>query len=204
MNHRGIRQILSILVIAAMTAILLPADDKKHDPDEIGNRKVDGRVNWYSMEKEIAMGKSYAMEIERQAKIVDDPIITEYVNRVGQNIVRNSDVKVPVSIKVLETDEPNAMALPGGFFFVNSGLLSLAEKGGFGHALDTSGKYLKDYQSGFLFGNQPFLRDHPETARSFVRTFFDARRFAQDHFEDFFAFAREKATQALLLKKALP
>ena len=127
MSHRGIRQILSILVIAAMTAILLPADDKKTDPDEIGNRKVDGRVNWYSMEKEIAMGKRYAMEIERQAKIVDDPVITEYVNRVGQNIVRNSDVKVPVSIKVLETDEPNAMALPGGFFFVNTGLIKLAE-----------------------------------------------------------------------------
>jgi predicted Zn-dependent protease len=79
------------------------------------------------MEKEIAMGKQYAMEIERQAKIVDDPIIAEYVNRVGQNLVRNSDVKVPVSIKVLETDEPNAMALPGGFFFVNTGLLKLAQ-----------------------------------------------------------------------------
>jgi len=127
MSLRGIRPILSILVVAAMTAVLLPADDKKKDPDEIGNRKVDGRVNWYSMEREIAMGKQYAMEIERQAKIVDDPIITEYVNRVGQNIVRNSDVKVPVSIKVLETDEPNAMALPGGFFFVNTGLIKLAE-----------------------------------------------------------------------------
>ncbi len=127
MSLRGFRPILSILVIAAMTVVVLPADDKKHDPDEIGNRKVDGRVNWYSMEKEIAMGKQYAMEIERQAKIVDDPIITEYVNRVGQNIVRNSDVKVPVSIKVLETDEPNAMALPGGFFFVNTGLIKLAE-----------------------------------------------------------------------------
>lgn len=127
MSLRGIRPFLSILLVAAMTVIVLPADDKKKDPDEIGNRKVDGRVNWYSMEKEIAMGKSYAMEIERQAKIVDDPIITEYVNRVGQNIVRNSDVKVPVSIKVLETDEPNAMALPGGFFFVNTGLIKLAE-----------------------------------------------------------------------------
>jgi len=127
MSLRDFRPFLSILVIAAMTTVVLPADDKKKDPDEIGNRKVDGRVNWYSMEKEIAMGKQYAMEIERQSKIVDDPIITEYVNRVGQNIVRNSDVKVPVSIKVLETDEPNAMALPGGFFFVNTGLIKLAE-----------------------------------------------------------------------------
>ena len=67
------------------------------------------------------------MEIERQAKIVDDPIIAEYVNRVGQNLVRNSDCKVPVTIKVIDTDEPNAMALPGGFFFVNTGLITLAE-----------------------------------------------------------------------------
>ncbi|MGD0579318.1 MAG: M48 family metallopeptidase [Bryobacteraceae bacterium] len=127
MNFRRMRQIVAMLAIGALAALPLPADDKKKDPDEIGNRKVDGRVNWYSMEKEIAMGKQYAMEIERQAKIVDDPIIAEYVNRVGQNLVRNSDVKVPVSIKVLETDEPNAMALPGGFFFVNTGLLKLAQ-----------------------------------------------------------------------------
>ena len=127
MNFRRMRQIVAMLAIGALAALPLPADDKKNNPDEIGNRKVDGGVNWYSMEKEIAMGKQYAMEIERQAKIVDDPIIAEYVNRVGQNLVRNSDVKVPVSIKVLETDEPNAMALPGGFFFVNTGLLKLAQ-----------------------------------------------------------------------------
>ena len=127
MRIQAIRQFIAILVAAALSTALLPADDKKKDPDQIGNRKVDGSVNWYSMEKEIAMGKQYAMEIERQAKIVDDPIISEYVNRGGQNIVRNSDVKVPVNIKVLETDEPNAMALPGGFFFVNTGLLKIAE-----------------------------------------------------------------------------
>jgi predicted Zn-dependent protease len=127
MRFRILRPILTILVAFAVTAVVSLADDKKKDPDEIGNRNVAGGVNWYSMEKEIAMGKQYAMEIERQAKIVDDPVISEYVNRVGQNIVRNSDVKVPVSIKVLETDEPNAMALPGGFFFVNTGLLKLAE-----------------------------------------------------------------------------
>jgi predicted Zn-dependent protease len=101
--------------------------DKKKDVDAIGERDVGKGLNWYSIEKEIAMGKSYAMEIERQAKIVDDPIITEYVNRVGQNLVRNSDCKVPVTIKVIDTDEPNAMALPGGFFFVNTGLITLAE-----------------------------------------------------------------------------
>ncbi|MGD0001707.1 MAG: peptidase M48, partial [Bryobacteraceae bacterium] len=121
MTFRGFRPHVAILAVGALMALPLAADDKEKDPDQIGNRKVDGGVNWYSMEKEIAMGKQYAMEIERQAKIVDDPIIAEYVNRVGQNLVRNSDVKVPVSIKVLETDEPNAMALPGGFFFVNTG-----------------------------------------------------------------------------------
>jgi predicted Zn-dependent protease len=100
---------------------------KKTDPDAIGDRDVGKGINWYSIEKEIAMGKQYANEIERQAKIVDDPTIAEYVNRVGQNLVRNSDCKVPVTIKVIDTDEPNAMALPGGFFYVNTGLLTLAE-----------------------------------------------------------------------------
>jgi len=116
---------------AAMTMVFAPvsgyAKDKKKDPDEIGNRDVSKGVNIYSLEKEIAMGKQYAQEIERQAKIVDDPVISEYVNRVGQNLVRNSDVKVPVTIKVLDAEDVNAMALPGGFFFVNSGLILKAE-----------------------------------------------------------------------------
>jgi predicted Zn-dependent protease len=101
--------------------------DAKKDPDKIGERDVGKGLNMYSIEKEIAMGKQYAMEIERMAKIVDDPVIAEYVNRVGQNLVRNSDCKVPVTIKVIDTDEPNAMALPGGFFYVNTGLVTLAE-----------------------------------------------------------------------------
>ena len=96
--------------------------DKKKDTDAIGDRDVSKGVNFYSIEKEIALGKQVAQEIERQAKIIDDPVIAEYVNRVGQNLVRNSDVKVPVTIKVLDAEEVNAMALPGGFFFVNSGL----------------------------------------------------------------------------------
>lgn len=112
-------------------ALLAPvaglAKDKKKDPDEIGNRDVDKGVNFYSLEKEIALGKQVAQEVERQARIVDDPIISEYVNRVGQNLVRNSDVKVPVTIKVLDSEDVNAMALPGGFFYVNSGLIMKAE-----------------------------------------------------------------------------
>jgi len=101
--------------------------DKKKDPDEIGNRDVGKGVNFYSLEKEIALGKQVAQEVERQARVIDDPVISEYVNRVGQNLVRNSDVKVPVTIKVLDAEEVNAMALPGGFFFVNSGLILKAE-----------------------------------------------------------------------------
>src|SRR6478752_8160410 len=120
-----------LALVSALTLAFTPvsawAKDKKKDPDEIGNRDVGKGVNLYSIEKEIAMGKSYAQEIERQARIIDDPVISEYVNRVGQNLVRNSDVKVPVTIKVLDAEEINAMALPGGFFFVNSGLILKAE-----------------------------------------------------------------------------
>jgi predicted Zn-dependent protease len=110
-----------------MAGSALAGDDKKKDPDAIGNRDVGSGINFYSLEKEIALGKGLAQEVERQAKIIDDPIIAEYVNRVGQNIVRNSDAKVPFTIKVLDTEEVNAFALPGGFFFVNSGLILKTE-----------------------------------------------------------------------------
>jgi predicted Zn-dependent protease len=99
----------------------------KKDPEAIGERDVGKGMNWYSLEKEIAIGKQYASEIERQAKIVDDPIIAEYVNRIGQNLVRNSDAKVPFTIKVIDAEEVNAFALPGGFFFVNTGLIMKAD-----------------------------------------------------------------------------
>jgi len=115
------------LTAASLLAFTLLAADKKKDPDEIGNRDVGKGVNFYSVEKEIALGKGLAMEVERQAKIIDDPVIAEYVNRLGQNLVRNSDAKVPFTIKVVDTEEVNAFALPGGFFFVNSGLILKAE-----------------------------------------------------------------------------
>lgn len=128
MSLRIFHRLAAILLLTLLALpVGLQAADKKHDPDEIGNRDVDGKVNFYSLEKEIAIGKQLAMEIERQAKLVDDPIISEYVNRVGQNLVRNSDVKVPVSIKVIDSDEVNAFALPGGFFFVNTGLILRAD-----------------------------------------------------------------------------
>jgi predicted Zn-dependent protease len=101
--------------------------DPKDDPDAIGNRNVSKGPNFYSIEKEIALGKGLAEQVERQAKIIDDPVIAEYVNRVGQNLVRNSDAKVPFTIKVIDIDDVNAFALPGGFFFVNSGLILKAD-----------------------------------------------------------------------------
>lgn len=120
---------LSLFPVAllGLLAATLGAADKNKDPDAIGDRDVGKGVNFYSLNKEIALGKQMAMEVERQAKIIDDPIVAEYVNRLGQNLVRNSDAKVPFTIKVISTDEVNAFTLPGGFFFVNSGLILKAD-----------------------------------------------------------------------------
>jgi predicted Zn-dependent protease len=120
---------LALLAIVASLPLVPSsfAEDKKKDPDEIGNRDVGKGVNFYSLDKEIALGKQLAQEVERQAKIVEDPIVAEYVNRLGQNLVRNSDAKVPFTIKVIRSEEVNAFALPGGFFFVNSGLILKAD-----------------------------------------------------------------------------
>ncbi|HTK27427.1 MAG TPA: M48 family metallopeptidase [Pyrinomonadaceae bacterium] len=100
------------------------------DPSQIGKRNINkGFSGWLggSMEKEMAIGRQVAAEVEQQAKMLDDPIVTEYVNRVGQNIALHSDVKVPVTIKVVDSDEVNAFALPGGFLYVNKGLLLAAD-----------------------------------------------------------------------------
>ena len=83
--------------------------------------------NWYSLEKQIEMGRSYAAQVESTTKLITDPIIQEYVNRIGQNLVRNSDAQVPFTIKVIDTDDVNAFALPGGFFYVDSGLILAAD-----------------------------------------------------------------------------
>jgi predicted Zn-dependent protease len=101
-----------------------------NDLNAIGNRNVGcgrGVGNWYSMEKQVAMGKQYAQEVESTAKLIQDPVVTEYINRLGQNLVRNSDAKVPFTIKVIDSDDVNAFALPGGFFYVNSGLILAAD-----------------------------------------------------------------------------
>ncbi len=120
-----------------------PAPEKSEKPDKnaptlstmknidaIGNRNVGcnkGMGNWYSLDKQVAMGRAYSQQVEHGAKMVQDPVVTEYINRLGQNLVRNSDAKVPFIIKVIDTDELNAFALPGGFFYVNSGLILAAD-----------------------------------------------------------------------------
>jgi len=100
------------------------------DVSAVGNRDIGARGmgNWYSVDTEIKMGKMYAEEIEKSTKFITDPVVLEYVNRVGQNIVKNSDCKVPFTIKIIDSDEINAMALPGGFFYVNSGLILNADE----------------------------------------------------------------------------
>jgi len=105
-------------------------DGGKDDVDAIGNRKVGGRGlgDWYSLETEIRIGKQYAMQVDNSVKMIQDPVVNEYVNRIGQNLVRNSDAQVPFTIKVIDSDEVNAFALPGGFFYVNSGLILAADE----------------------------------------------------------------------------
>src|SRR6202162_4050330 len=106
-------------------------DGGKTDVEAVGNRNVGcktGLGNWYGVEKQIAMGKQYSQQVESTVKLVQDPTVTEYVNRLGQNLVRNSDAQVPFTIKVIDSDDINAFALPGGFFYLNSGLILAAEE----------------------------------------------------------------------------
>ena len=110
--------------------VKLKHDGGINDLEAIGNRNVGcnrGVGNWYSVEGQINMGRQFAQQVDNSSKLIKDPVITEYVNRVGQNLVRNSDSKVPFTIKVIDSDEINAFALPGGFFYVNSGLILAAD-----------------------------------------------------------------------------
>jgi len=123
----GGRMSVAVCLALIIPSAIMAAENPKKDPDQIGDRNVACKVNFFSIEKEIAMGKQYAQQVERQSKIITDPVIAEYVNRIGQNLVRNSDAKVPFTIKVIDGDEVNAFALPGGFFFVYSGLILKAD-----------------------------------------------------------------------------
>ena len=121
---------------SANTAATANAPKETHnksinDIDNIGDRKVGSTGksigNWYSIDTDVKLGKQYAMMVESSARMIQDPVVVEYVNRVGQNLVRNSDAKVPFTIKVVDSDDVNAFALPGGFFYVNSGLILAAD-----------------------------------------------------------------------------
>jgi predicted Zn-dependent protease len=100
------------------------------DVNAIGSREIGrrGMGNWYSTNWEIGVGSEYSQEVLKSSHMITDPVVTEYVNRIGQNIVKNSDAKVPFTIRVIDSDEINAFALPGGFFFVNSGLILAADE----------------------------------------------------------------------------
>jgi predicted Zn-dependent protease len=129
---KAIRSLLVILLVASLPVATFAQDkkNKKDDVEAIGDRDVDGNLNFYSLDKEIALGKQLAAEVERTAQIVDDPLIAEYVNRVGQNLARNSDGQVPFEFKIIESPAVNAFALPGGFLFVHTGLILQAETEG--------------------------------------------------------------------------
>jgi len=117
-------------VVLLLLAVLAPGaagKDKKSDPSQIGNREVGKGVNFYSIEKEIALGRQLAAEVEREALLTSDPLLAEFVNRLGQNLVRNSDAKVPFTFKVIQAEALNAFALPGGYIFVNTGLVRASE-----------------------------------------------------------------------------
>ena len=101
-----------------------------NDLSAIGVRNVGcnrGLGNWYTLDSQVRMGREFARQVEQTQHLITDPVVNEYVNRVGQNITRNSDAKVPFTIKVLDVEEPNAFALPGGYMFVNAGTLLLAD-----------------------------------------------------------------------------
>lgn len=121
--------LLALALAGVLGCAALPgrAADKKDQVGEIGSRRVAHR-SIISEEKEIAIGKQYATEIDHSAKIITDPVVNEYVNRVAQNIARNSDLKIPLTVKVIDAPGLNAFALPGGFLYVNSGLLMAADE----------------------------------------------------------------------------
>src|ERR671937_391171 len=125
---------VALLALGLLLAAPILAQDKKsplsekENPELIGKRNINKhQINFYSLDKEVAIGRQFAAEIDRSAKFVEDPIIVEYINRVGQNLVLHSDAKVPFTIKVIDSDEVNAFALPGGFFYVNKGLILAAD-----------------------------------------------------------------------------
>ena len=127
MKNRRLIGLLLTGALLAMPQLLSGTSKREQDVNEIGNRKI-AHFSIISEEKEVAIGKQYATEIDRTAKLVTDPVVTEYINRVAQNVARNSDLQVPLTVKVIDDPAINAFALPGGFLYVNSGLVLAADE----------------------------------------------------------------------------
>jgi predicted Zn-dependent protease len=135
MKQQKVSRLVSVLAltVALVLSPSLFANDKyRKTVDQIGNRDVGGKVmgifpTFMSLNSEMQLGARISAEFEQTAKLFDDPVVTEYVNRVGQQLVKHSDAKVPFHIKVVDTEEPNAFALPGGYFYVNKGLILMAD-----------------------------------------------------------------------------
>jgi len=107
----------ALLLIA--TFLLLPVD-----PLAARGR---GGINLYSIPQEIELGRRMAAEVETQARIVDDSVISEYVNRLGQNLAKQANAPFPVTVKMIQSSEINAFTLPGGWVYVNSSILMMAD-----------------------------------------------------------------------------
>mgnify|MGYP000096011096 CR=1 FL=1 len=130
------RNVTALALTAMLVATPVLAQDKskskplddKNDPTLIGKRDINkGSLSFYSIDREVAIGRQLSAEVDRGARLITDPIVTEYINRVAQNLVLHSDAKVPFTIKVIDANEVNAFALPGGFLYVNRGLLEAAD-----------------------------------------------------------------------------
>ncbi|MEP7343413.1 MAG: M48 family metallopeptidase [Acidobacteriota bacterium] len=143
MKHRFLRGTVALALSVSLSALPILAQDNsaptkpksnlkqldtKNDPTLIGKRDINkGSLVFYSLDREVALGRQLAAEVDRSSPLINDPIVAEYVNRIAQNIVMHSDAKVPFTVKVLDAAEVNAFALPGGFLYVNRGLLEAAE-----------------------------------------------------------------------------
>jgi predicted Zn-dependent protease len=130
--HRHLWLAFSLILIAVPAFAQKQKDSKplseNENPEMIGKRNINShQINFYSFDKEVAIGRQYAQEVDRSAKLIEDPLVVDYINKVGQNLVLHSDAKVPFTIKVIDADEINAFALPGGFFYVNKGLILAAD-----------------------------------------------------------------------------
>jgi len=126
MYSRGVTKFF-LLALLALPLVAAAGTVQKRNPDQIGDRKVASGPNFYSIERELKLGKQLAEELRKQAKLVDDPIVNEYINRIGQNLARNSDVTFPVNFTLIDSDEIGAFTLPGGFIYVNTATLMLSD-----------------------------------------------------------------------------